>query len=124
MILFSLNILVYVKHFVTATKERLFAQKHYLNFFFAECIYKTPKKAYLCTLKIVFNHQQITYMLIIDTRESDSIDKALKKYKKKYEKAGILRQLRRRKAFTKPSVNRRTEILKAVYRNQMQLENA
>ncbi len=63
-------------------------------------------------------------MLIIDTRESDSIDKALKKYKKKYEKAGILRQLRRRKAFTKPSVNRRTEILKAVYRNQMQLENA
>ena len=63
-------------------------------------------------------------MLIIDTRESDTIDKALKKYKKKYEKAGILRQLRRRKAFTKPSVNRRTEILKAVYRNQMQLENA
>ena len=63
-------------------------------------------------------------MLIIDTRESDSIDKALKKYKKKYEKAGILRQLRRRKAFAKPSVNRRAEILKAVYRNQMQLENA
>ncbi|HNI43158.1 MAG: 30S ribosomal protein S21 [Chitinophagales bacterium] len=63
-------------------------------------------------------------MLIIDTRESDTIDKALKKYKKKYEKAGILRQLRRRKAFTKPSVNRRAEILKAVYRNQMQIENA
>lgn len=72
----------------------------------------------------MYNHQQIAYMLIIDTRESDTIDKALKKYKKKYEKAGILRQLRRRKAFTKPSVNRRAEILKAVYRNQMQIENA
>jgi type I restriction enzyme M protein len=35
-------------------------------------------------------------MLLIDTRESDTIDKALKKYKKKFEKAGILRELRER----------------------------
>ena len=34
-------------------------------------------------------------MLIVDATKEDSIDKALKKYKKKYEKAGILRQLRR-----------------------------
>lgn len=54
-------------------------------------------------------------MLIIDTRESDSIDKALKKYKKKYEKAGILRQLRDRQTFTKKSVKRRNEILKAAF---------
>lgn len=60
-------------------------------------------------------------MLIIDTRDSDTIDKALRKYKKKYEKSGVLRQLRTRKAFTKPSVKRRGEILKAVYRQQMQL---
>ncbi len=55
-------------------------------------------------------------MLIIDVRESETIDKALKKYKRKYEKAGILKQLRRRKAFTKPSVERRSEILKAIYK--------
>ncbi len=54
-------------------------------------------------------------MLLIDTRESDTIEKALKKYKKKYEKAGILRQLRERQTFTKKSVKRRGEILKAAY---------
>jgi len=59
-------------------------------------------------------------MLIIDARESDSIDKALKKYKKKFEKAGIIKELRRRKQFEKPSISRRTEILKAAYRQQMQ----
>jgi small subunit ribosomal protein S21 len=54
-------------------------------------------------------------MLIIDTREADSIDKALKKYKKKFEKAGILRELRERQTFTKKSVKRRGVILKAAY---------
>jgi small subunit ribosomal protein S21 len=59
-------------------------------------------------------------MLIIDAREAESIDKALKNYKKKFEKAGTLRELRRRQAFTKPSIERRTEFLKAQYRLQMQ----
>ena len=58
-------------------------------------------------------------MLIIDTRDSESLDKALKKYKKKFEKAGILKQLKSRQAFTKPSVRRRGEILKAVYRDEV-----
>ena len=40
-------------------------------------------------------------MLIIDVKDSESIDKALKKYKKKYEKSGVLKELRRRKQFTK-----------------------
>lgn len=62
-------------------------------------------------------------MLIIDTRESESLDKALKKYKKKYEKAGILKQLRNRQSYIKKSVRRRTTVLKAVYRNKMMLEN-
>ncbi|MBA2423358.1 MAG: 30S ribosomal protein S21 [Chitinophagales bacterium] len=56
-------------------------------------------------------------MLIIDTRDSESLDKALKKYKKKFEKAGILKQLKTRQAFTKPSIRRRGEVLKAVYRD-------
>lgn len=54
-------------------------------------------------------------MLIIDTRDSESLDRALKKYKKKFEKAGILRQLRERQVFLKPSIKRRTTVLKAVY---------
>ena len=55
-------------------------------------------------------------MLIIDAREFDSIDKALKRYKKKFDRAGVIKELRARKNFVKPSVKRRTEVLKAAYR--------
>ena len=57
-------------------------------------------------------------MLIIEVKDSDSIDRALKKYKRKYERSGILKQLRSRKHFVKPSVKRRTEVLKAIYKNE------
>ncbi|HHS95956.1 MAG TPA: 30S ribosomal protein S21 [Phaeodactylibacter sp.] len=55
-------------------------------------------------------------MLIIDVKESESIDRALKKYKRKFERSGVLKELRRRKHFIKPSIKRRTEILKAKYK--------
>ncbi|MBL7717389.1 MAG: 30S ribosomal protein S21 [Flavipsychrobacter sp.] len=58
-------------------------------------------------------------MLIIDSKDCENIDKALKKYKKKFEKSRTLNQLRERQSFTKPSVRRRKEILKAIYRDQM-----
>jgi small subunit ribosomal protein S21 len=58
-------------------------------------------------------------MLIIDSKDCENIDKALKKYKKKFEKSKVLLQLRARQSYTKPSVARRTEVLKAVYRQQM-----
>lgn len=58
-------------------------------------------------------------MLIIDVNESDSLERALKKYKKKFEKSGVLRQLRERKAYTKPSVRRRSEIKHARYIEQL-----
>ena len=58
-------------------------------------------------------------MLIIDSKDCENIDKALKKYKKKFEKSKVLLQLRERQSFTKPSVKRRTEVLKAVYKQQM-----
>jgi small subunit ribosomal protein S21 len=55
-------------------------------------------------------------MLIINIKENESIDKALKRFKKKFEKTGVLRQLRYRQAFVKPSVARRTQVLKAAYK--------
>ena len=58
-------------------------------------------------------------MLIIDIRESESLDRALRKYKKKFEKSGVMKQLRARKYFVKPSVKRRGEILKAAYIQQL-----
>ena len=57
-------------------------------------------------------------MLIINIKENESIDKALKRFKKKFEKTGVLRELRARTAFEKPSVRRRTQVLKAVYRQK------
>jgi small subunit ribosomal protein S21 len=59
-------------------------------------------------------------MLIIDSKDCENIDKALKKYKKKYEKAHILIQLRERQSYTKKSIVRRTEVLKAIYRQQLE----
>jgi small subunit ribosomal protein S21 len=58
-------------------------------------------------------------MLIIDSKDCENIDKALKKYKKKFEKAKVLVQLRERQSYTKPSVKRRGEVLKAVYKQQV-----
>ena len=54
-------------------------------------------------------------MLIINVKENESIDRALKRFKKKFEKTGVLRELRSRTAFTKPSIARREEVLKAKY---------
>jgi len=63
--------------------------------------------------------KEIFIMLIIDSKDCENIDKALKKYKKKFEKSKVLLQLRERQAFIKPSVERRTQVLKAVYRQRM-----
>ena len=64
-------------------------------------------------------------MLIINVKENESIDKALKLIKKKFEKTGVLKELRARTSFEKPSVSRRNEIIRAAYREQQQnLENS
>ena len=59
-------------------------------------------------------------MLIINLKETDTVDKALKKYKKKFEKTGVMRELRDRQAYTKPSIKRRKEIIKARYKQSQQ----
>jgi small subunit ribosomal protein S21 len=60
-------------------------------------------------------------MLIINVKENESIDKALKRFKKKFEKTGVLKELRARTAFEKPSVRRRKEIIRATYIEQIRL---
>jgi len=54
-------------------------------------------------------------MLIIPIREGENIDRALKRFKRKFDKTGTKRQLHSRKQFTKPSVNRRALVQKAQY---------
>ena len=54
-------------------------------------------------------------MLIIPVKEGENIDRALKRFKRKFDRTGTMRQLRRRQQFTKPSVTRRQQVLKARY---------
>ena len=54
-------------------------------------------------------------MIIVQVKEGENIEKALKKFKRKFEKTGIVRELRSRQAFEKPSVTNRKKMIKAVY---------
>ena len=61
-------------------------------------------------------------MIIVNIKENESIDKALKRFKKKFEKAGVLRELRSRTHFEKPSVKKRSVKLRAAYRQKKYAE--
>jgi small subunit ribosomal protein S21 len=50
-------------------------------------------------------------MIIVPVKEGESVEKALKKFKKKFEKTGVVRELRDRQKFTKPSVRRREVVI-------------
>ncbi len=54
-------------------------------------------------------------MIIVPVKEGESIERALKKLKRKFEKTGVVKELRNRQKFTKPSVIRREEIRHAIY---------
>lgn len=60
--------------------------------------------------------------LIISLKENESIDKALKRFKKKFEKTGVLKELRARTSFEKPSITRRSQIIRAAYRQRMYVD--
>ena len=59
-------------------------------------------------------------MLIIPIKEGENIERALKKYKKKFENTNVMKQLRARKEFEKPSISRRQEVIRAAYKQRMQ----
>lgn len=58
-------------------------------------------------------------MIIIPVKDGENIERALKRYKKKFERTGALKELRNRKQFDKPSVVNRAERLKAIYVEQL-----
>jgi small subunit ribosomal protein S21 len=61
-------------------------------------------------------------MIIIPVKEGENVERALKRFKRKFEKTGVIKELRERQAFTKPSVTRRAEVNKAIYVQQLQRE--
>ena len=54
-------------------------------------------------------------MIIMPIKEGENIERALKKFKRKYERTGVLKELRRRQYFTKPSIAKRDAMVHAVY---------
>ena len=59
-------------------------------------------------------------MIVVPIKEGENIEKALKKFKRKFEKTGIVKELRNRQQFDKPSVIKRKEKIHAVYVQNLQ----
>ena len=59
-------------------------------------------------------------MIVVPVKEGENIERALKKFKRKFEKTGTVKELRNRQKFTKPSIVRREEIRHAIYVQQLQ----
>lgn len=58
-------------------------------------------------------------MIVVPVKEGENIEKALKKFKRKFEKTGVVKELRSRQAFEKPSVTNRKKIMRAIYVQQL-----
>lgn len=85
---------------------------------------------YPCRAAILFRNSNINnkyktfkqnklIMIIVPVKEGDNIERALKKFKRKYEKTGIVKELRSRQAFEKPSITNRKKMMKAEYVQQL-----
>ncbi|MFM2132919.1 MAG: 30S ribosomal protein S21 [Candidatus Kapaibacterium sp.] len=62
-------------------------------------------------------------MIGVTIQGNESIDRALRRFKKKYERSGVLREFKARAFFVKPSIENRLAHMKAVRRQQrMQME--
>ena len=61
-------------------------------------------------------------MIIVPVKEGENIERALKKFKRKFEKTGAVREMRARKNFEKPSVIKRMAKQKAIYVQHLRLQ--
>jgi small subunit ribosomal protein S21 len=59
-------------------------------------------------------------MIIVPVKEGENIEKALKKFKRKFEKTGVVKELRKRQCFNKPSIVKREEKVHAIYVQKIQ----
>ena len=59
-------------------------------------------------------------MIVVPVKEGENIEKALKKFKRKFEKTGVVKELRKRQQFDKPSVVKRLAKERAIYVQKLQ----
>ena len=72
------------------------------------------------TLKILITYLIKNKMIVVPVKEGENIEKALKKFKRKFEKTGVVKELRARQQFDKPSVINRLKRERAVYVQKLQ----
>ena len=60
-------------------------------------------------------------MIVVPVKEGDSIERALKKFKRKFEKTGVVKELRKRQAYNKPSEVKRERKMHDIYVQQLHL---
>ena len=61
-----------------------------------------------------------TNKIVVPVKEGENIEKALKKFKRKFEKTGVVKELRARQQFDKPSVLNRLKRERAIYVQKLQ----
>ena len=69
--------------------------------------------------KIIKQQKTENIMIIMPVKEGENIERALKKFKRKYERTGVLKELRARQYFTKPSIAKRDKMAHAIYVEQL-----
>ena len=70
--------------------------------------------------KLITTYLNKSKMIIVPVKEGENIEKALKKFKRKFEKTGVVKELRARQQFDKPSVLNRLKMERAVYVQKLQ----
>ena len=58
-------------------------------------------------------------MIIVPVKDGENIERALKKFKRKFEKTGVVKELRARQQYNKPSVLKRLMMEHAIYVQQL-----
>ena len=61
-------------------------------------------------------------MIIVPVKEGENIEKALMKFERKFEKTGVVKELRSRQQFDKPSVLKRLKMERAIYVQKLRQE--
>ena len=61
-------------------------------------------------------------MIVVPVKDGENIERALKKFKRKFEKTGVIKELRSRQQFNKPSVLKRLKMEHAIYVQKLRQE--
>lgn len=61
-------------------------------------------------------------MIVVPVKEGENIERALKKFKRKFERTGVIKELRARQQFDKPSVLKRLKMEHAIYVQKLRQE--